>query len=417
MSWTQQVRSMAGRTSRDLAHIVATLRGQGPPPFQAFGTGRARTAREVAPGASAHGEAAPAITARVVRVVARTEETHDVTSLVLRVADKGPRLRFTPGQFVTVVVERDGETIRRCYSLSGTPTDGEDLCITVKATPEGRLSGWLARDVGVDDQLTIEPPAGRFGVAPSLDARRDLVLIGGGSGVTPLFSVLRSVLRTERESRVLWLDGHRSPVDIIFGEELDRLAEEHPSRLTMRHVVESAAPQRSAVQTAPADGVDRIGRLDRETLGSLLDEAGGQLAAPAYLLCGPAPMMAGAQRLLRERGVDPARILVEHYDRPGAAAVPDGEAGSAIIQVGALEASVVVPSGSTILAAGRAAGLPMPSSCTVGGCAACKVKVVAGAVTMAEPNCLTAQERAEGWALACVARPVGQVTVRVGGDA
>ena len=386
--------------------MIATLRGAGPSPFQQFRSSDVEmAARYETPAPAPRDEAATpvAATARLVRVVARVEETHDVTTLTLHLADRGPRMRFSPGQFITVAVERDGVVVRRCYSLSGTPTDGEDLSITVKATPGGQLSPWLQAEVAVGDTLQIEPPAGRFGTAPSPNQRRDIVLIGGGSGVTPLFSVLRSALSTESESRVLLLDGNRSEADIIFRGRLDELAATHPDRLEVVHVVDTAGPE----WTGPT------GRLDAEVIAALLDGSKTELVDPAYLVCGPAPMMLGARELLESRGVPPERVILEHYDRPGAAGLDDAEAGSATIRVAGAEASVVVPAGGSLLQAGRDAGLSMPSSCTVGGCAACKVRVLSGEVRMAEPNCLTADEVADGWALACVARPVGNAVVEV----
>lgn len=337
--------------------------------------------------------AQPKLGARPVRVRALHRETDDAVSVELEDPTGAP-FHYAPGQFFTVCVRVDGVAMRRAYSASR-PADGSaTVRITVKRVQGGAVSTHLTTRLSAGDSLELLGPSGSFTAEPS-DGPRHLVLLGGGSGITPLFAIASHAL-ARSDARVTLVYGNRAREDVIFADALDALAREHPTRFTLRHALERAH-----------EGFDGIvGRLDAESLQRALD-ALGALDDAEYFLCGPTPMREAARATLLARGVDLARVREEVYASPHAG---DAEAtAEAVVQLRlrGRERAVTVRAGETILDAAMRAGVDLPFSCTVGGCGACQCVKVAGEVVMEEPNCLDARERDEGAVLTCVGRPRG----------
>ncbi|MGH7268900.1 MAG: 2Fe-2S iron-sulfur cluster-binding protein, partial [Polyangiaceae bacterium] len=262
------------------------------------------------------------------------------------------------------------------------------------------------------DVLDVLGPSGLFTPAPATTPRV-LVLVGGGSGITPLASIVKTLLASETCTRVVLIYGNRALEDVVFKDAFDGLASEHmtgggaagPARFVVRHVLELPPPD----WTGPA------GRLDGERLASELDSLGERDAPHVeYFLCGPAPMMAAARAALEARGVSLSRIREERFvSKHAAAGARDGAAQDIIVRMDGEEHSLTVAPGRTVLETALDAGVEMPFSCTVGGCGACRVLLVQGDVVMDEPNCLSPQERADGYVLACSSRPTSPCTFEV----
>jgi ring-1,2-phenylacetyl-CoA epoxidase subunit PaaE len=254
------------------------------------------------------------------------------------------------------------------------------------------------------DLLEVHGPSGSMTVPPGHEARQ-LVLIAGGSGITPLMSIARTVLAREPASHVSLIYGNRDEASIIFRDALAGLEREHAGRLSVHHVLE----------TPPADWRGGTGRLDRAILAAWLDRRPSALPETRFFICGPEPMMEEARAELAARGIPQERIREERFTRPQptAGSTPGSAAGPQPlhIQRPGSTRDVLVPAGSTLLEAGLAAGVPLPFSCTVGGCGSCRVRLVSGRVELEEPNCLSAEERAAGYVLACVARPTEPCTI------
>ena len=355
-----------------------------------------------APATSAASRLAP----RPMRVTRIVRETPDAVSVFLE--DPKGTLEFLPGQFLTVEVTVGGEKLRRAYSLSTSPLDGE-ASITVKRVKGGRVSGFINDELKEGDVLHVLGPSGSFTVETAADARRHLVLLAGGSGITPIMSIARAVLGAEPRSDVTLVYGNRSERDVIFREALDALAAEHGGRLRLDHVLSD--PE------GAWDGPR--GMLDRATVQARLDALGIEDdSSIEYYVCGPEPMRVAVREALEQRGVAVRRVREEIFVRPelqsadGSTPLPT-EAQTVHVRQGGIERTMLVKPGHTVLEAGLDAGVDMPFSCTMGGCAACRVKLVEGDVAMEEPNCLTAEERERGYILACVSRPTRRCRVEV----
>jgi len=328
-------------------------------------------------------------------------ETPDAVSLVFE-DPRGMPIRFAPGQFFTLYVRIDGEAHKRAYSASSNALDPMRVAVTVKRVHDGRVSRHLVDNVREGDVIDVHGPSGLF-VPTSSNEPRVLVLIGGGSGITPLASITRTLLASEPATKVVLIYGNRAVDDIIFKSALEALVAEHAGRLVVRHVLQSPPP-----------GWDGgAGLLDAVALGRQLDAlAPGTTSGAEYFLCGPAPMMAAARACLEGRGIPAEKIREERFVSAHAAAGP-GDAQPITVLMSGEAFELVVPPGKTVLETALDAGVDMPFSCTVGGCGACRVLLKDGTVAMDEPNCLTAHERADGYVLACSSRPTSKCTFEV----
>ena len=381
--------------ARDLRAVVGGLAGERAAPF---------TERRPRP-AVATPVVAPRLGGRALAGVERRANTAEAVTLVLR-DPQGAPIDFVPGQFFTLRVEVDGVEVRRAYSAAGSALVRDRLELTIKRVPGGRASGFLVERVGAGDRIDVLGPSGAFVVAPEVGARRRLVLVAGGSGITPMMAILRTILAVETGTEIALIDGNRSVGSILYADELAALAAEFAGRLFVRHVVEEA----------PAGWQGGVGRLVGEALAAELAALPWGLGAVSgFYLCGPEPMLAAARELLVGRGVAAGSIHEERFTRPHEreAAAQAREAVTVTIRQGGVERAVSAAPGTTILEAGLAAGARMPFSCAMGGCGACKVRLVAGEAAMEEPNCLGAGERAAGEILACVAAPLSPCTVEV----
>jgi ferredoxin-NADP reductase/predicted pyridoxine 5'-phosphate oxidase superfamily flavin-nucleotide-binding protein len=330
---------------------------------------------------------------REVRIAEVRRETPGAVTLVLEDTGRPGPFDFRPGQFFTLVTDIDGRPVRRAYSASSAPGTAR-LEVTVKRVDGGRFSTHVHRNLRAGDRLSLRGPSGAFHVDPA--AAHDVVLIAAGSGVTPMMSIIRTLLAAPAPGRIALLRSDRGAEEVIFADELRRLAEENPDRLSVVQVL-----------------TREHGRLDAAGVRSRLAELRPSGAA-RYYLCGPEPLVETVRGVLTGLGVPDDRV---HHERYTSAADPTATATAPFgmdVEDGPREVgSVVVEPGQTLLDAGLAAALPMPYSCTVGNCADCVVKLRGGEVAMSEPNCLTPRQKADGYILTCVGRPLSAVTVDI----
>jgi 3-ketosteroid 9alpha-monooxygenase subunit B len=316
------------------------------------------------------------------------DETPDAKSFVLRVDPRLARLfAYRPGQFLTVRVPHNGcGAIARCYSLSSSPYTERDLRITVKRVPDGHGSNWLCDHLAPGAELELLPPAGTF-TPGQLDS--DLLLLAGGSGITPVMSILKAAL-CEGRGHLALVYANRDEPSVIFAAELRRLAGEYPHRLTVHHRLD-------AVHGPPT--VDSLATVLRRYAGR-----------DAYV-CGPQPYMDVACQALRALGVPAHRVHLERFQLPEAE--PPAPAGPPP-PVAERDATVEVtldgvtrrlpwPAGTRLLDVILDAGLNPPYSCRQGSCGACACRLLAGEVHLVHNEVLEEEDFADGYILACQA--------------
>ncbi|WP_160108789.1 ferredoxin--NADP reductase [Pseudomonas izuensis] len=343
---------------------------------------------------------APSLTGSYsLQVCAVVDETLDARSLVLDIPPSlRERFRYKPGQFLSFRVPLAGKLLTRCYSMASSPVVDALPKVTVKRVDGGRVSNWM-NDVQVGDWLEVLPPAGHFCLdeeQPDEDAR-PLVLFGGGSGITPVFSILKSTLHSSaRPIKLIY--ANRDEASVIFKDELCRLIKAHPDRLHVVHVLDSVQ-----------------GFLtDAQVRHLLRGSAGGD-----YFICGPGPFMDTVERTLLALGESAGRIHVERFVSPpdpdqllaeeavARAAALDSHCEALIVELDGQQHEITCRPGDTLLQSCKAAGLDVPSSCEEGFCGACMCVVKEGEVQLARNDVLTPKELADGWTLACQSRPTG----------
>ena len=328
---------------------------------------------------------------RIRRVVA---ETPDASSFVLDVPeDLRSAFAYEAGQFCTFRFEVDGTRVLRCYSMSSAPGVDDELQVTVKRVPEGVVSNWMNDALAEGDEVEVTLPAGVFRLTPGAG---DIVAFAGGSGITPVFSLVKQALATTGR-KVHLLYANRDAESTIFRAELDALAEAHPDRLELLHHLDVDSGFVDAARVAPLAWVG--------------DD-------PDFYVCGPTPFMDVVEATLLAEGIGRDRIHIERFT-PAEPSIVEPEAGAddatparITIELGGRTESTDHHPGTTILQTARQVGLPAPSSCESGSCATCMAMVVEGSVSRRVNDALTDDEVAEGWVLTCQSTPTSP-TVRV----
>ncbi|MCY1516813.1 3-ketosteroid-9-alpha-monooxygenase, ferredoxin reductase component [compost metagenome] len=318
------------------------------------------------------------------------DETHDSKSIVFVDPVEPRAFTYKPGQFLTLRIPAAHQTVARCYSLASAPGVDGALKVTIKRVQGGVGSNWICDSLRVGDTLEVLPPAGVF-CPSSLDA--DFVLFAGGSGITPVMSILKSCLH-KGSGRVFLFYANRDERSVIFRDELQRLARAYPQRLTVMHWLESVQGLPSTEQLA---GICRA-HLDSQAF-----------------VCGPGPFMDAVEQTLLGLKVDRSRIHVERFislaSDPGVLAetttdTSDSPRVELLAQLDGETHSVAWSAGVDLLDALLGAGVSAPFSCREGRCSACMCRVAEGEVSMRSNEVLNAADLAEGWVLACQARPV-----------
>ncbi len=332
--------------------------------------------------------------ALILKVVAVRRETRNAVVLDFEAAD-GAAVAFRAGQFFTLRADIDGREIRRSYSVCSDPASGR-LAVCVKRVSGGLMSNWLNDNAAPGMLLSADGPQGRFGAELRADDERELILIAGGSGITPLLSMLKTALGQGRRD-VHLIYANRGVRSVIFKGELDELAARH-SRLRVTHVIERPSKRWSG----------RVGRLTSESLRELLP---GSADRDMYV-CGPEGMMESVRLHGERSGWEPSSLHFEHFVDQSSTVTertPGVELQPRRVVMRASGRSFDVQPGETLLEAGLRAGAPMQFSCTMGGCASCRVSVKSGTFHMPEPHCLTGEEMAAGDCLACIAQPLSDL--------
>ncbi|MFN4147072.1 MAG: 2Fe-2S iron-sulfur cluster-binding protein [Runella sp.] len=318
-------------------------------------------------------------------------------------------LKYQPGQFLTFLLTINGEKIRRSYSLCSSPHTDSSPAVTVKRIPGGLVSNWLIDNLKAGDYLETLEPTGNFRIEPDARNARTVVLIGAGSGITPLMSMTKSVLKIESDSRVVLLYGNRNEESIIFKKQLENLSEQYGERLVIKH----SLSQPSGTWTGAT------GRLNKTQILRLLERLPHFNAPSAeYYLCGPDGLMEEAKRALEVLGVASTQVHKESFatattHTPTIEADDEGSLKTQEITViyEGSEYKIEVQPHQTILEAALEMDIELPYSCQAGMCTACMGRCVSGKVQLDEEDGLTKAELAAGYILTCVAHPLSKDVV------
>jgi ring-1,2-phenylacetyl-CoA epoxidase subunit PaaE len=340
------------------------------------------------------------------RVAEVKRETVDAVSVRFELPDAlREAFAFKAGQHLTFRRDFGGEEVRRNYSVCVSPSEGV-LKIGVKKIAGGVFSGWVNDELKAGDELDVMAPHGSFCWSFDADARREYVGFAGGSGITPILSLMKTTLAMEPQSRFTLFYGNRNSMGVMFLEEIAGLKDQYLDRLSVFHFLEEEEEEIELFN----------GRLDRAKVESILSTLVNADNTDAFFICGPGPMMDAIEEALLAKGVDKPRILIERFTTGPLSAAQAAAARALEEKAAGLRMSVTLngrrmqvafdPEKHSILDNVRAAGLPAPFACKGGVCATCRAKVTAGEVSMNVNYGLSEQEIADGYVLTCQATPL-----------
>lgn len=326
------------------------------------------------------------------------DETHDTKSIVFDVPEAlAEQFSYRPGQFLTLRLPIEGRYVPRCYSMSSAPVLDDALRVTVKRVHRGRGSNWVCDKIRVGDSIELLPPSGLF--SPR-NLSQNFLLLAGGSGITPVFSILRTVLKRHQGNVVLFY-ANRDERSVIFKKDLQQLAAEYPDRLQVIHWLDSVqgAPSQKQLAAWATPWVENAGQA---------------------FICGPGPFMDAAQAAMIEAGMPADQVHVERFvSLPDEEALQQMQQAAAPVEAAVDEALVQLRldgeeyeftcSGTeTLLEAGLRAGINVPFSCQAGMCASCMCQVQDGSVHLRHNEVLDAKDLSKKWTLACQSVPTSE---------
>jgi ring-1,2-phenylacetyl-CoA epoxidase subunit PaaE len=340
------------------------------------------------------------------RVAEVKRETPDAVSVRFELPDElRERFAFKAGQHLTFRRDFNGEEVRRNYSVCVSPSEGV-LKIGVKKIAGGAFSSWVNDELKSGDELEVMAPHGSFCWSFDSSARREYVAFAGGSGITPILSLMKTALAMEPHSRFTLFYGNRNSMGVMFLEEIAGLKDRYIDRLSVYHFLEDEEEEIELFN----------GRLDRTKVETLLSSLVKPENIDTFFICGPGPMMDAVEEALLAKQVEKQRILIERFTTGPLSAAQAAAARALEEKAAGLRMSVTLngrrmnitfdPAQHSILDNVRAAGLPAPFACKGGVCATCRAKVTAGEVSMKVNYGLSEQEIADGFVLTCQATPL-----------
>lgn len=343
-------------------------------------------------------------------------ETTDAVSVEFDVPEElKETFRFKHGQYLTFKLQMNGEEIRRSYSICSSPLENS-LRIAVKEVESGRASGYFNRIAQTGQVLEVMPPLGNFNTELSATNRKTYVAFAAGSGITPVMSILKTVLESEPNSEFILYYGNRESNAVIFRYELEQLQAKYADRFKMQ-LLYSRQPSQDPLFE---------GRISKEKIEAIAGLNPKIMQADEYFLCGPQQMIEGTSAFLQNSGVAKSKIHFELFTTaiPAEAAVAEAQSAGpsaggdakVLIILDGEETEITVPKGETILDAAIDAGLDVPYACTGGSCCTCRAKALEGKAEMEVNYALTDQEVAEGYILTCQSHPTTP-TMKVDYDA
>ncbi|WP_041414156.1 hybrid-cluster NAD(P)-dependent oxidoreductase [Sinorhizobium fredii] len=326
------------------------------------------------------------------------QETHDVKTFTFASPD-GRQFGFLAGQYFLFDLELGGDAESRCYSVSSSPCRKNAISITVKRVPGGKVSNWLHDNLSPGVHVRANGPLGRF-VRPS---GRKFLFLSGGSGITPVMSMVRELADTSEPADAVFMHAGRTPKDLIFREELAYLANKLKA-LRLHFLPEEVAGERNWPGLS--------GRISREFLGLAVPD----LAERIVMCCGPAPFMAAARRNTAELGVPSSNYIEESFD---AAALEEDvlpvsdpvESATFKVEFSKQSRTIDVSGEQTVLSCAKKSGVRIPSSCANGLCGTCKSKLVSGTVDMKHSGGIRQREIDAGFFLPCCSKPLSDLVI------
>ena len=326
------------------------------------------------------------------------QETDNAVSIVFHVpAELQSLYQFLAGQYVNLKLTLDGQEIRRAYSVCSSPKSGE-LRIAIKSVQDGHFSKFANANLRAGDFLDVSKPEGKFIFEPDNEKQKNYAGFAAGSGITPVMSILKSVLESEPKSTFVLVYGNKSPKETIFHNELHELQLKYVGRFFVHYVFSQAK----------ADG-ELFGRIDKSTVNFVLNNKHKEKAFDKFYLCGPEAMINLVSSVLKEENISETDIKFELFSSSSTKESIQIESNSGTSKIEMLVDDTLttfqMSQKQTILEAALKQGIDAPYSCQGGICCSCLARIKKGTAEMKKNSVLTDNEIAEGLILTCQAYP------------
>lgn len=329
------------------------------------------------------------------------QETHDVRTFTFA-SPEGKNISFEAGQYFLFDIDMPDGSESRCYSISSSRHRRGAFSVTVKRVAGGRISNWLHDNLMPGTELKAKGPLGHF-IRPAAGSEK-LLLLSGGSGITPVMSILRDLADQARPVDVAFVHAARTPKDLIFRQDLAVMAERLKG-LRLHFLPESVDGERSW------SGL--TGRISQDYLRLAVPD----IAERTVMCCGPAPFMAAARQITAQLGVSAARYVEESFDaavidEPISDGTPPAQSGQIYrVEFSKQAKTIDVTAEQTVLSCAKKASIRIPSSCANGVCGTCKSKLISGAVDMRHNGGIRQREIDAGFFLPCCSRPLSNLVI------
>ncbi len=329
-------------------------------------------------------------------------ETDDAVSVVFKNPGFFKRVKYKAGQFLTLKLPIKDKIENRAYSLSSSPSKDKFLRITVKKVDNGLVSNFICNELKEGQKIEVEKPMGSFFVSPDQRKQKQYIMLAAGSGITPIYSILQSILAKEKKSRIVLIYSNRGKDSIIFKDKLEALAEQYPEKFAVHHLL--------GVKSSGDLGLNyHSKRFDAQTLDFLMEKEKLEYKHSDFLLCGPEGFMDAVLDVLNKKDVAPERIKKEAFSVDLSKLIADSgdNAVASAVKINGVGGNdtIQVEKGKTILQAALDQDIAIPYSCRSGMCSSCKAICKTGDVSMIDGHLLPQSEVDQGFILTCVAFP------------
>ena len=346
------------------------------------------------------------------------QETQNAVSITFEVPESlKPKFEYKQGQYLTLKFNIQGKEVRRAYSMCSSPLE-DHLTVTVKRVKKGLVSNYINDQIKPGQEIDVMPPEGRFFTTLDEDQKKTYYLFGAGSGITPLFSILKTILEKEPMSKIYLLYGNRNEDSIIFKDQIYQIQQRYAGQIIVKHILSQPKREKGkgitglfSKGTITWEG--DIGRIDSAVVKKFLEENPSKGGIQEYFICGPGAMISEVEKALTGLGIDKKLIHAEYFtnDSSNGQATTGLEGGKVIVHLSGEEIELIVPPGKTILDTLIDLKYDPPYSCTSGACSTCMAKVLNGSVRMDACYALDDDEVAEGYILTCQSHPTSDKVV------
>jgi ring-1,2-phenylacetyl-CoA epoxidase subunit PaaE len=342
------------------------------------------------------------------------KETEDAVSIYFYVpTDLQDIFKYTSGQYLTLKLVVNGEELRRPYSICTSPVENK-LGVNVKRVDRGKVSNYLNDQAANLDHIELMAPDGRFVIDARADYKRDHYFFSAGSGITPIISMIKTLLEEEPKSSAYLLYGNKNEESIIFKSELEALSEKYKGQFYMMNILsqpkkEKAGGLKGLFGKSKSSWRGLTGRIDSNSITELLNEYPSKTGNNIFYICGPGDMIDKTSEILLAKGYNEDTIKREYFTAADAGEQGEttGTSGAVKVNLEGKAYNIVVPADKTILEVLIANGVDAPFSCTSGACSTCVAKVNSGKVNMDACHALDDDEIENGYILTCQAHPEG----------